>query len=102
MPRSLASEPYMKSPTTVKANDTQVGGDHYKKHDPRAQEHWDIVRFHNLDYFQVQITKYVMRHKNKNGLQDLKKAAHVLQKYIEIIEEGEAEGATAGYINQDR
>jgi hypothetical protein len=82
------------------ANDTQVGGGHYKTSDPRAQEHWDIVRFHKLDYFQGQITKYVMRHRNKNGLEDLKKAAHVLQKYIEVIEEEQSAEATPGYVNQ--
>ena len=85
------------------ANKTQVAGNHYKPTDPRAQEHWDIVRYHGLDYFQAAITKYVMRHKNKNGLQDLKKARHFLDKYIEIVEEDdEGSGPTAGYINQDK
>ena len=100
---STKTKPYMGSSSpSSSANSRQVGGEHYKSGDVRAQEHWDIVRFHNLDYFQGQITKYVMRHKLKNGLQDLKKAAHVLQKYIEIIEETEAGEATAGYVNQDR
>jgi hypothetical protein len=63
------------------ANDTQVGGDHYKDH---IYEHWDIVEDWGLDYFQGQITKYVMRWKSKNGVEDLMKARHFLEKYIEI------------------
>lgn len=64
------------------ANKTQVGGTHYLSGD--KPQHWDIVAMHDLDYFQGQITKYVMRWKKKNGLQDLQKAAHFLQKYIEL------------------
>lgn len=66
-----------------KANETQVGGKHYQG---AAIQHWDIVAMHNLDYFQGQITKYVMRWKMKNGVEDLKKAQHFLQKYIELQE----------------
>jgi hypothetical protein len=39
-----------------------------------------------LDFFQYQITKYVSRAKKKNGLEDLKKAQHFLEKYIEVVE----------------
>lgn len=66
----------------MSANDTQVGGQHYSKHGDI--QHWDMVAHFGLDYFQGQITKYVMRWRDKNGLQDLKKAAHFLQKYIEL------------------
>ena len=65
-----------------KANDFQVGGSHYKT--ASGREHWDLVEEFNLDYFQGQITKYVMRWKDKNGLQDLQKARHFLDKYIEV------------------
>jgi hypothetical protein len=40
------------------------------------------------DPFQYQITKYVMRWKDKNGIQDLEKAAHFLEKYIEATKSG--------------
>lgn len=63
------------------ANDKQVGGEHYGLSD---FQHWDMVKLFNLDYFQGQITKYVMRHNKKNGKQDLEKAMHFLQKYIEL------------------
>lgn len=68
----------------VGANATQVGGAHYKS----QVQHWDFVAANNLDYFQGQITKYVYRWKNKNGLQDLEKAMHFLQKYMELVKQG--------------
>lgn len=64
----------------AKANDIQVGGLHYRTH----IQHWDYVAANNLDYFQGQITKYVTRWKHKNGMQDLLKAKHFLDKYIEL------------------
>lgn len=66
------------------ANETQVGGGHYKT----EIQHWDWVAVNGLDYFQGQITKYVYRWKKKNGLEDLRKAQHFLNKYIELVESG--------------
>lgn len=73
----------------MSANERQVAGSHYKN----AVQHWDWVAANDLDYFQGQITKYVARWKNKNGLEDLRKAQHFLEKYIEISEISEIEGA---------
>lgn len=64
----------------MSANEKQVGGEHYKS----QIQHWDYVVANDLDYFQAQITKYVTRWKKKNGYQDLLKAQHFLEKYIEI------------------
>jgi hypothetical protein len=63
------------------ANSRQVAGNHYKN---RGIEHWDIVALWNLDYFQGQILRYVMRWRDKAGLVDLEKGLHVYQKYLEI------------------
>lgn len=70
-----------------KANDTQVGGTHYNQKD--KPQHWDLVQMYGWDYFQGQITKYLMRWKTKHNtpegrLEDLKKARHFLDKYIEL------------------
>lgn len=65
------------------ANERQVGGDHYKQADG-GEEHWDRVHRLGLDYFQANITKYVERWKLKNGIEDLHKARHYLDKYIEL------------------
>lgn len=69
----------------MKANDRQVGGDHYRT---ASSQHWDRVAELGLDYFQGQITKYVERWKKKNGVQDLEKARHFLDKYIELANAG--------------
>lgn len=79
----------------MSANNKQVAGDHYKS----SIQHWDYVVANDLDYFQAQITKYVTRWKKKNGIQDLKKAQHFLEKYIELNETDPAE-PTAAYVNQ--
>ena len=68
----------------ITANDIQVGGDHYRK--KGTIQHWDFAAARGYDYFQGQITKYVDRWKDKNGIEDLKKARHFLDKYIEIAE----------------
>lgn len=64
-----------------KANDRQVGGSHYKT---GGLQHWDLVEMFGWDYFQGQITKYLMRWRKKNGIEDLQKARHYLDKYIEL------------------
>lgn len=88
------------SPSTD-ANSRQVGGDHYKT---GGEEHWDRVNRLGLDYFQGQITKYVERWKKKGGVQDLKKARHFLDKYIELNELNEPNKDAEpgpGYVCQD-
>lgn len=64
------------------ANERQIGGNHYQV--GKELQHWDIVSHLKLDYFQGQITKYVIRWKLKGGIQDLEKAQHFLEKYIEL------------------
>jgi hypothetical protein len=64
----------------MSANSTQVAGTHYRS----EYQHWDLVADTGMGYFEGQITKYVTRHTSKNGLQDLQKAAHFLQKLIEL------------------
>lgn len=66
------------------ANGHQVGGTHYAG----QMQHWDYVVANGLNYFEGQITKYVTRCRKKNGLEDLKKARHFLDKYIEEAEAG--------------
>ena len=58
------------------ANNTQVGGTHYK----REYQHWDLVPDTNMPYHLACATKYVSRWREKNGLEDLKKSIHYIQK----------------------
>jgi len=62
------------------ANDRQVGGDHYQK---KEYQHWDWVCDINLHYLLGCATKYVARWRDKNGVQDLEKAVHYLEKAME-------------------
>lgn len=64
------------------ADQIQIGGRHYKKAG-EAYQHWNLVLLHGWDYFQAQTIKYIMRYKDKNGVQDLKKAKHFLEKMID-------------------
>jgi hypothetical protein len=65
---------------SVSANDVQIGGDHYKS----EYQHWDFVEHLGLDYLQGCATKYISRWRKKNGVEDLKKSLHYIQKLIEV------------------
>lgn len=62
------------------ANEEQVGGTHYKG---KPIEHWDFVLMHNIPYLEAQVIKYMMRWRDKNGVEDLRKARHFVDKLIE-------------------
>lgn len=61
-------------------NDKQEGGDHYKN--TIGLQLWDFIDDNNIPFLEANVLKYVIRYKHKNGLQDLKKAAHYLEKII--------------------
>ena len=56
--------------------DTQVGGSHYK--DMRFQP-IELISLLGLDFFQGNVVKYVSRHHEKGGRDDLDKARHYCQ-----------------------
>lgn len=58
----------------------QIGGSHYSK---RTIQPWDIISEYGLDYWAGNVIKYVLRHKDKNGKEDLEKAKHYLEYMIE-------------------
>lgn len=66
----------------MSANDTQVGGSHYNKHS-NDQQHWDWVIDNNIPYTLGCATKYLFRWRDKNGIEDLKKARHYVQKTLD-------------------
>lgn len=72
---------------TIKApliiNSKQVGGNHYAK---KYIQPWDYIVSNNMGYLAGNIIKYVSRYKDKNGIEDLKKAMHYLEKLIEVEE----------------
>ena len=88
------------------ANSRQVGGNHYQV---GGEQHWDRQwRLHGAGYFVGCITKYVERYQDKNGVEDLEKARHFLDKLIELespdlkkeLYDKYAEPG-ARYVNQD-
>lgn len=68
----------------MSANDKQVSGDHYKT----SYQHWDMIvaMGYGPEYYIGQITKYITRWRKKNGLRDLRKGQHFLEKLIELAE----------------
>lgn len=66
-------------------NQEQFGGTHYKL---QFFQHWDFVIANKLGYFEGQVTKYVCRWREKNGIQDLEKALHYLAKLISAYRAG--------------
>jgi hypothetical protein len=64
----------------MSALDKQQGGSHYK--DMVIQPVEFIVK-NNLAFLEANVVKYVCRHRNKNGLEDLNKAIH----YLELAKE---------------
>ncbi|RKZ99858.1 MAG: hypothetical protein DRQ42_06855 [Gammaproteobacteria bacterium] len=56
----------------------QVAGDHYKK--MRIQP-IEFIQKNNLGFIEGNIVKYICRHQNKNGAEDILKVIH----YCELL-----------------
>lgn len=67
------------------ANEEQVGGQHYVS---KAIQPWDYIVSNKMGYLEGNVIKYVSRYKEKGGLEDLVKAAHYLEKLIEVTRDG--------------
>lgn len=65
----------------MKAIDVQEGGTHYKK---CAIQPIEFIHANDIPFIEGNIIKYVTRHKDKNGLEDLKKAKHYIDLLIEL------------------
>lgn len=61
-----------------KATSYQVGGSHYQKYKIQPI---DFITQNELPFCEANVIKYVLRHADKNGKQDLEKAKH----YIDLI-----------------
>ena len=71
-----------------KANDTQIGGDHYKN---MGVEPWDVVDTwpteQRIGAYRHGALKYLMRMGSKDEqLQEIKKCGHYIEKLIEVLE----------------
>jgi hypothetical protein len=77
----MESKHVVQQVTTVTPNDVQVGGTHYKEQDIQP---WDAIHAWGLGFFSGNVVKYVARHNQKGGVDDLRKARHYLDKLIEL------------------
>lgn len=71
------------------ARDIQIGGDHYKK---STVQPWDVVDTwpieQQIGFHRGSALKYVMRMGTKDeNLSEIRKAAHYLQKLVEVLEQ---------------
>lgn len=79
------------------ANQIQIGGNHYKG---KALEAWDYIHQHGLGFFDGTAIKYLTRWRKKGGVEDLKKAAHYIQKLIELETQNKGFDQEAAYIEE--
>ena len=61
--------------------DKQVGGNHYK--DLKIQP-IEFIHANNIPFCEANAIKYLCRWRNKNGIEDLKKAKHYIDLLIEL------------------
>jgi len=92
----------------MNANDVQVGGAHYKG---GSYQHWDLMADTvGIGYHMGNATKYLVRWKDKNGVEDLKKARHYVVKTKELVDAGHtnpvtgkaAKAAVARFLDEHR
>ena len=68
---------YSATGDVMAANDRQEGGDHYKI---KEYQPWDFITDLGLPYLVGNAVKYVSRWRDKNGVKDLLKAHHYIEK----------------------
>ena len=85
----------------MKASETQVGGTHYK--DMGEFQPWDVLQ-HWLTpeeyrgYQKGVVIAYLARERGKGGDQDIRKAAHHLNKMVEVLDAAEAQHAATAPV----
>lgn len=73
----------------MSANNKQVGGKHYSKYG--NLQPWDVVLAWELGYLEGTALKYIARWKDKNGVEDILKAIHFLEKLVEVEKQKQQE-----------
>ena len=63
----------------ISVRSKQIAGTHYQK----GIQPWDIISEWELDFWEGNVLKYLLRWKFKDGIQDLQKAKHYLEYLIE-------------------
>jgi hypothetical protein len=76
---------YFNTPKHTTTKDKQVGGSHYTKMTIQPREY---ILANQMGYDEANVVKYVSRHQDKGGAQDIKKAIQ----YLEFILEDQYNG----------
>lgn len=63
------------------SKNTQIGGDHYKSYKIQPVE---FIHANEIPFLEANVIKYIMRHKDKNGIEDLQKAKHYIDLLIDL------------------
>ena len=64
----------------MSTKDIQIGGDHYQK---MKIQPIDYILGNGLPFIEGAVVKYISRWRDKNGLEDLRKAKHLIEMLIE-------------------
>lgn len=65
----------------MKPTQNQIGGNHYSDMLIQPAEYCEL---NNLSFLEGNVIKYISRHRNKNGAEDLKKAQHCIDLLLEM------------------
>ena len=72
----------------MKAFDTQVGGTHYSKYKIQPTEFFIA---NDIGFAEANVCKYMLRHKDKDGIKDILKAIHYIAMIVEKVYPDEKE-----------
>jgi len=75
----------LSKPQGMKALEKQVGGGHYKD---QPIQHVEFCQKNKIPWCESAAIKYIVRHRKKNGVEDIDKAIH----YLELLKELEYSG----------
>ncbi len=81
MSKKIMQKEVIRRPADQSALDVQVGGNHYKD---MAIQPVEFIQRNKLGFCEGNVVKYICRHKNKNGLEDLKKVKHYVDLLIDL------------------
>lgn len=75
--------------TNKLASEYQIGGEHYRSKQIQpwtAMQAW-MTREEFEGFLRGNVIKYIARYKDKDGLKDVYKAKHYLERLVELLEE---------------
>ena len=81
MPLGTTSDRNTPFPKAPSALGVQEGGEHYRSGSIQPIE---FIHANNLGFMEGNVVKYVTRHLDKNGAEDLKKAKHYIELLLEL------------------